>query len=1103
MKLNSPNSKITVSPVKSTPGFSVVGVGASAGGLDAFKKFLRAIPENTGLAYVLVQHLNPDHESLLPEILQKVTNIPVGEISAVTVVEPNHIYIIPENKLVVASDGDLQLIPRPPKNKNIINLPIDLFFNSLAQVHQSNAIGVVLSGTASDGTIGLKAIKDHGGITFAQNEESAAFAGMPHNAIHAGVVDFILPPEEIPAKIIALCAIINRENADDENIPLKDEEAFRQILSVLRIRKGNDFTYYKQTTIRRRILRRMAFNRNEQPSDYLKYLRENKKEQDLLYQDLLIPVTNFFRDPKSFENLFESVFPEIIKNTPANEPIRLWVAGCSTGEEAYSIAICLREYLDGRTEKVQIFATDISEPAVTKARMGVYSKVQMEGVSAERLQEFFVKTNGGFQVHKSIRNMCVFAVHNFLKDPPFGKLNFVSCRNVLIYMEPYLQKKALTTFHYALKREGFLMLGKSETTTGVADLFAIAVKNDRFFSRIDVPGKSMIMASQRSEQNFRDSNTDAPKPNIRTDFQKTADDIMLSRFSPIGVVVNEAMDIVHFRGNTTNYLEQLSGKPTHNLIKLGKQGLPFELRNILHKAKKEKASVVKENIPIKINDIQQHVTIEAIPLPNAIEAHYLILFHERNYIKVPSVKVSSRLKRDEKDLRIQQLETELSQIREDMRNITEDQEAAYEELQSANEELLSSSEELQSLNEELETGKEELQSTNEEVTVVNNELLSTNEQVIGERNFSDAIIANLHEPLIVLDYRLRIKICNDAFFKTFLTNEIETEDKLIYELDNGGWNIAELRSLLEKILPQQSKLVEYEIKHTFSKIGERFLLLNAKEIIKQNSNERLILLSIKDITSAKKAQEKMKEKNAELEQINKELHSFSYIASHDLQEPLRKIQILSSHLMEKENQNLSNTGKEYFHRMQVAANRMQKLIKDLLSFSNVNNIERKFELTDINQIVEEVKRDFDEILHEKQVVIETTEMCAVKLIPFQFRQVIQNLISNSIKFSKPGIPPHIMISSTIVKGDNLNLENVLPEKKYCHIIIKDNGIGFESEYNNKVFEVFERLHSKEEYSGTGIGLSIVKKIVDNHNGLITAKGEINKGATFDIYIPTT
>ena len=859
---------------KSANEFLVVGIGASAGGLDAFKKLLKAIPEDSGMAYVLVQHLDPSHESMLQELLQKVTNIPVLEITDDIKVEPNHIYVIPSNKMMVATDGVLLLAPRPAKRKNERNLPIDLFFASLAEIHQSHAIGVVLSGTASDGTLGLKAIKDHGGITFAQDEASAAYEGMPHSAAQAGVVDFILPPEKIPQKLLEVTKIINGNGTDAENLPMQDEEVFKHILSLLRIRKGTDFTYYKQTTIRRRILRRMAINKNEEPALYLKYLRENKTEQDVLYQDLLIPVTSFFRDAKTFDNLCETVFPLIVKNKQPGEPIRVWVAGCSTGEEAYSIAICLKEFLgystlpsgEGQGGALQIFATDISEPAITKARAGIYTKSEAESLSPQRLQEFFTKTNGSYLVNKSIRDMCVFAVHNFLKDPPFGKMDVISCRNVLIYMEPYLQKKALTTFHYSLNQKGFLLLGKSETTGGVPELFVLSPlkegKSDKLFTRKDVPGKFMHVASQRSEQHFSQSNTNTGNEDVRTDFQKTADDIMLRKYTPAGVVVNEAMDIVHFRGNTGNYLQQSPGKPSHNLLKMAKDGLAFELRNILHKAKKQKAPVIKENIPVDINGVLQQINIEALRLPDTIEPHYLVLFHEDGRRESSGVnskvlaKKGSKLSTHDSQLttRIQQLEKELAQSREDMRSITEDQEASNEELQSANEELLSSSEELQSLNEELETGKEELQSTNEELMIVNQEMINLNEQVTAAKDYSEAIIANMHEPLLVLDKKLRIKTGNNAFYKTFGVNEKETEDVLIYDLGNKQWDIPELRRLLEKILPEKSVFNDFEVTHTFSNIGERVMLLNAREVINQNSAEKLILLSIADITERTKHQ---------------------------------------------------------------------------------------------------------------------------------------------------------------------------------------------------------------------------------------------------------
>lgn len=857
--------------IKSFNRFPVVGIGASAGGLDAFKKLLKAIPEDSGMAYVLVQHLDPNHESMLVELLQKVTPIPVLEITNDIKVQPDHIYIIPSNKMMIATDGVLELSPRPSKNKNERNLPIDLFFTSLAEVHQSHAIGVVLSGTATDGTIGLKAIKDHGGITFAQDEQSAQFAGMPHSAAEAGVVDFIMSPHKIPQKLLEIISIT--KGNEDEDLP-KKEEVFKQILALLRIRKGTDFTYYKQSTIRRRILRRMAINKNEDPLDYLKFLRDRKSEQDLLYQDLLIPVTDFFRDPKIFESLREVIFPLIVKNNKEGEPIRIWVAGCSTGEEVYSIAICLKELLaellhqDGH-QKVQIFATDISEPAIAKARNGIYTKSEVKGLSEDQLKENFNKCNGGYQAQKIIRDLCVFAVHNFLKDPPFSKMDFISCRNVLIYMEPYLQKKALTTFHYALNPKGFLMLGKSETTSGVPDHYTLShlqgvAKTDKIYSRKEISGRFVPNTTWLSQKYAAGITQNNKSEILKTDFQKKADEIILSKYTPPGVVVNEAMDIVHFRGSTGNFLEPSPGKATLNLLKMAKDGLAFELRNVLYKAKRENITITKENIPILINGSPHNITIEAIPLTNIIEPHYLVLFHHQlsnsNLQALPkntNSKTPLKISSSAKDLYILQLEKELAQSREDMRIITEEQEAANEELQSANEELLSGSEELQSLNEEMETSKEELQSTNEELIVVNQEINGLNEQITEAKDFAESIISTLHEPLLVLDKNLRIKKANAAFYKSFQVSEKDTVGKLIYELGNRQWNVPDLKLLLEDILPLKSMFENFEVRHNFPNVGERIVLLNAREIIGDTESEKLILLAIEDITIQKQEQDNL------------------------------------------------------------------------------------------------------------------------------------------------------------------------------------------------------------------------------------------------------
>ncbi len=1239
--------------IKSTNLFPVVGVGASAGGLEAFKRLLKGIPEDSGMAFVLVQHLDPTHESILAELLQKVTKIPVLEISDDIRVEPNHIYVIPSNKMMVANDGVLELTPRDV-SKNKRNLPIDLFFTSLAEVHQTHAIAIVLSGTGNDGTAGLKAIKDYGGLTLAQDEQSAAFSSMPNSAVQAGVVNLILQPEAMAQKILELNKSLLQNNPNLN--PQQDEHLFKHILSLLRIRKGTDFTYYKQTTIRRRILRRMAINKNDEPAQYLKFLRENKAEQDILYQDLLIPVTGFFRDEKVFEHICETVFPKLLENKNPETPLRIWIAGCSTGEEAYSIAICFKEFLGERKDTLQIFATDLSEPAIAKARSGVYSTSQLQSVSAQRLGEFFIKKNDGFHIKKSIRDMCVFAVHNFLKDPPFGRMDFISCRNVLIYMEPYLQKKAMITFHYALNPNGILLLGKTETMSGATDLFSSFGKSDKLFLRKDASVKFMHVASLRSEQHMELSASPVKQVHIEEDFQKTADNIILAKYAPAGVIVDESLDIVHFRANTGMYLEHLPGKPSHNLLKMARKELLFDLRNILHKAKKEKITVRKDNISLPFPDGVRKIAIEAIPLPNAAESYYLVLFHELPSVAKPTAAVSASVPKDKKDpmnLRIAELENELAQMHEDMRSITEDQETAIAELQRDNEELLSGSEELQSLNEELETSKEELQSTNEELTVVNHEIVNLNELVTESRDYAEAIVATVREPLLVLDKNLRVQKANIAFYKTFEVKEQDTEGVLIYDLGNKQWNIPALRKLLEKILPQQSTFKDFEIRHAFSHIGERVMLLNAREIKKDSTSEKLILLAIEDITEQKKAEtiqnqiqqrfqfiadvmpqkvwtadaegnydyfnrnwinytglafkdlkdwgwekiihpddseknrkqwrhsidtgdnfeieerfldkdgiykwhlsrglaykdeagkivmwvgsnteieEQRKEKellevavinrtsellqanetlgksNSDLEKMNNELQSFVYVSSHDLQEPLRKIQTFSARILETEYEGLSAAGKDYFQKMNNTARRMQTLIQDLLAFSHTSSAERKFEYISLNRIVDDVRNDLIDNIEEKKVVFNTANLGSAIVNPFQFRQVMQNLISNSIKFSKPDTAPHITISSDIALGSNLLQQNpnlqsgkFFKNKEYYHIRYSDNGVGFEPKYSLKVFDVFQRFHSVKAYTGTGIGLAIVKKIIENHNGIITATGVVDKGVEFNIYIPS-
>jgi two-component system CheB/CheR fusion protein len=1107
--------------------FPVVGVGASAGGLDAFKKLIRAIPENSGIAYILVQHLEPSHESMLVDILQKVTPIPVQEITNNIKVEPDQVYVIPSNKLLTANDGRLELSPRPPKNEK--NMPIDVFFTSLAEVHQDHAIGVVLSGTGTDGTLGLKAIKDHGGFTFAQEQRSAAYDGMPQSAIDADVVDFILSSEEIPLQLAKLFETFKNVLSDDkEDVQVAREDTFRQLLSLLRLRKGTDFTYYKQTTIRRRIIRRMRLNKIGHIADYLTYCKENISEQDLLYQDLLIPVTGFFRDPKTYDVICKSIFPELLMGKDYTSSLRIWIAGCSTGEEPYSIAMCLSDYLGDKVVdyKIQIFATDISEKSITKARSGIYSKKELGGVSPDQLLKYFIKVNGGFHINKPIRDMCVFACHNFLKDPPFAKMDFVSCRNVLIYMETFLQKRALTTFHYALNENGYLLLGNSETVAPAYDLFIANVKSDKIYIRKPVPGRFLHTPSDRTANKSKEKGYTIRKEAGRDDFQKSADDMVLSRFSPPGVVVDEQMDIVQFRGLTGTWLEPSPGKPSLNVLKMAREGLAFELRNALHKAKTGNKSVVKEHIPMRSTGKQQMVTIEVIPLTNTVEPYYLILFRDAPGINEdradPERDVSTGVREAKVNAesgRNLQLEKELAQLREDMRSITEDQEAANEELQSANEELLSGSEELQSLNEELETSKEEIQSTNEELTTLNQELFDRNEQLNISRLYAESIVATIREPLIILDKDMKVKTANRAYYKKFMTSEEITEGKSFYYLGKGQWDIPAIHLLLENMLSADGRITDFEIKHKFEDIGERVLLLNACQIVRVDSEELLILLAIEDVTQARNREENLilfsrelevkveertvslKESNTSLQQSNSNLEQFATIASHDLQEPLRKIRTFAALLQQRHSKEIAGEAGEWINKISLSAERMSALIHDVLNFSKVLDAS-VFEEVNLNVILQNVTNDYDLLIDQKKAVITHDELPVIRGVPLQMNQLFYNLLSNALKFSKPDVAPVINITCRMLTLEEVkgypSFDSNIP---YCEIIFQDNGIGIKDKFSEKVFLIFQRLNAREHFEGTGIGLALCKRIVLSHKGEIYVDGEEGKGAQFHVILP--
>ena len=753
--------------------FPVVGIGASAGGLDAFRQLLSHLPTDTGMAFVLIQHLAPDHKSLLREILARETTMPAIEVRDRMAVEPNCVYVIPPNTKMTIEQGLLKLTHRE-KSRAMVK-PVDTFFLSLAADLGSKAIAVVLSGGDGDGSRGLEAVKDAGGITFAQCEASAQVSSMPNTAVATGHVDFILSPQEIATELANISRhpyVTSPTPVKDVEVPGEKETAMQIIFSLLRTATGVNFTQYKHATLMRRILRRMVLYKLENIDDYVTYLREHSVEVQALYEDILIHVTSFFRDPSAFKTLKTKVFPNIA-NQGADEPIRIWVAGCSTGEEAYSLAICLLEYLDNQPIKppIQIYATDISNRTIDTARTGFYKHSAVADVSPERLQRFFVPVDGGYQIAKSIREMCVFARQNICSDPPFSKLDLISCRNVLIYLGAALQKKILPTFHYGLKPTGFLMLGSSETTGDSSNLFTAVDKKQKIYARKLAPARLTIDLISNTQTSKIVKSTPSDESDWSDfDLQKAADRIVLERLAPVGVVIDNDLEILHFRGQTSLYLEPAPGRASHNLLKMAKDGLKLDLRSAVYQARQQNLAVSKENLQIIDGEETRQVNFDVIPLKTfgVEERYFLILFQATIPAAMPQSpggmltlnsadRTTPESASSPSELENARLKQELATTKEYLRSIIEEQEATNQDLRAANEEILSSNEEFQSSNEELETAKEEIQATNEELNTINDELQRRNHEATQVSNDLENLISSTNIPSLVLDSDLCIR----------------------------------------------------------------------------------------------------------------------------------------------------------------------------------------------------------------------------------------------------------------------------------------------------------------------------------------------------------
>jgi two-component system, chemotaxis family, CheB/CheR fusion protein len=1174
-----------------TNGFLIAALGASAGGLEAFEKFFKHMPADAGIAFAVVQHLAPDHASALPELLARHTRMTVEQVRDHTKIAPNRVYIIPPNATLTIKDCKLRVAkPAEPRGHRT---PIDSLFSSLAEDCGENAVCIILSGTGTDGTLGLRAIKEHGGMAMAQTTESAQYDAILRSAIATGLVDHVLPVEEMPTKLLEYAAFLHSLNGKPNGLREQTGKHLDKIHSLLRRTAGHDFSHYKESTISRRLERRMKALQIESVEKYVEVLERQPEEASQLFKDLLIGVTQFFRDPEAFEILGREVIPKLFEGKGSDDQVRVGVVGCASGEEAYSIAILLCEHaatLDN-SPKIQIFATDIDERGLEAARKGRYPESVAEHINAERLERFFAQQDGAYQVNRELRELCIFSSHSFIKDPPFSRLDLISCRNVMIYLGLDLQQKVLPLFHYALRSNSFLFLGPSENVSAHKDLFRTIDKKHRIFQRKESVNRPAVRFPLTDiGRTSRPMHPGGKQPEAdELNLPKKLERIILERYAPACIIVKDKGAAVYFSGQISRYLQHPAGSPETNVINMAREGLRLPLRTSLHRAATFHQRVVQKQVSVQVNDETRHVDLTVEPLPD---------FQDENLYMIVLEEVAPGPQQDDVPADAGSEET-IRSLESELRLAHEHAEAAYEELETSNEELQSANEEYQSTNEELETSKEELQSSNEELETVNAELnrkvaeldhansdlqnllngtqiatifldselriknftpaagrvlrliagdagrpitdlaaqfaerglvedakevlrtlsarernltgsqgghylmrilpyrtvhnvidgvvitftdvtqLKQAEQLIKEaRIYAESIVDTVRESLVVLDAAFTIQSANESFYKLFQVTPEETNGLNLFKLGGGQWDIPELRRLLQELLPQHRTVEGFEVDFVFPKIGRKVIRLNASQL----HHVPLILLAMEDITDRKRADQL-------LLQVNQDLKHFAYAASHDLQEPLRMVTSYTQLLAKQYKGKLDPLADQSIAYAVEGAHQMEMLLKGLRDYWAVN--EGEFEenvVVDCNQVVEEAIAYLKIRIQESAAVITYDPLPTVTAEQIPLMLLFKNLISNGLKYTRPGEPPRIHISAK-------------KSARVWNFSIRDQGIGIEAAHLEKIFGPFKRLHSAEEIPGSGLGLAICQRIVERYKGRMWAESTYGRESTFHFTIP--
>ncbi len=1049
----------------------VVGIGASAGGLGALRKMFDNVYTNTNMAFVIIQHLSPDFKSLMSELLAKNTSLKIDTVREGMIIEPNHIYLNSKNHDLSIKNGKFKLSDRPLAG---LHFPIDHFFHSLGSEYRNKAIGIVVSGTGTDGSRGILTINNCGGMVLAQDPETAEFDGMPLAALATRVVDKELKLEEIGGFLHGYAHTGSIPQEDNEVEFHTNDDVYNEILKIVNHLSGVDFEKYKKTTLERRIERRMAVNTINTLHGYLNLLKKHPKEVDRLYSEFLIGVTEFFRDEKDFEILENEVIPRLFKSKEPGSVIRIWDIGCSTGEEVYSVAMMMEKYRKrhGATTQFKIFATDIDGTALQKASKGSFAVNAVSKIDPATLSLNFREVGGRFQIKPTLRSKIIFSKHNLLENPPFANIDLVVCRNVLIYFKPSAQEIALKTFHHALQKGGFLFTGPSESIKPIEKSFEPVTPNHHLYRCVEKPKYKKLPAYISTRFNEKITQTLESNSNVLKDPFMLA---LLDQFAPDCIFIGQNYDVLYAHGNVDDYLSIPRRKIEFNFFNMINNDHQNTLKAAINKTIKTGKSVIYKNFPLKKEGkkaIPVSIKFSSLEIKTHNSPVILVEFIKTSPETSPNEVIPEEIIPNNIDAyQITALELELKETKEMLSVIVEELETTNEELQAANEELLASNEEMQGTN-------EELQSVNEELQTVNSELQDKIIELTNLTNDMDNLMASTDIGTIFVDDQLLIRK-----FTPSIKNYFHLDDNDLGRSIHHFTAHFELDRLFNDIkqVITTGKKIEHEIQN---QDGSHHLLRISKFKTHERNTptKKGAILSFVNISELKKTEQQLIKKSELLERSNRDLEQYAYVASHDLQEPLRTVisfvDVFKRHYKEE----LDSKSTKFLDVISTSSQRMQEMVTALLEFSRIGR-EKKLTQIDCNKVLDEILTDMNAIIQESNAVIEAESLPEIWGYENEMRLLLQNLISNSIKYRNPDVSPHIQVKAK-------------KKKLFWEFAVQDNGIGIDPKFNDKIFVIFQRLHARDKYDGTGIGLAHCKKIVELHRGTIWYDGKEGHGTTF-------